>query len=349
MNVSKGLGGILASGLVVAGTSLTLTIGATGAAAVEEPACHGEPATIVGTPEADVLRGTAGADVIVGFGGADSIRGGGGDDVLCGRNGDDNLRGGSGDDRMFGGHDAKRGQNSTQADFFYGGRGDDRLVGGDDGGNDHVSYRLSKRAVRVDLDAESASGQGSDKVIGIEWVTGTDFGDVLRAGRTRDKEPYEGATLRGLDGPDRLVGWRDVDAVFLRGGPGKDVVLAGSNDRGFGDAGADVLRVLRAPGCDNSAIGFCVDLVGGDGDDVIGGSSGDDALSGGYAPDKGRDIIRGKAGRDRIDGGPGRDDLFGGSGRDYLLGEDGRDKAYGGDGFDHCDAEFKRSCEKPYF
>ncbi len=57
----------------------------------------------------------------------------------------------------------------------------------------NVSYRLSKRAVSVDLDAESASGQGSDQVIGIEWVTGTDFGDVLRAGKTKDKEKYEGA------------------------------------------------------------------------------------------------------------------------------------------------------------
>lgn len=145
------------------------------------------------------------------------------------------------------------------------------------------------------------------------------------------------------------MGWRDVDAVYLRGGPGKDVVLAGSNDRGFGAAGADVLRALRAPGCDDSLIGGCVDLAGGDGDDVIGGSSWDDSLSGGYAPDKGRDIIRGKAGRDFIEGGPGRDDLFGGGGRDFPLGEDGRDKAYGGNGVDHCDAEVMRSCEKPYF
>ncbi|MDQ3416210.1 MAG: hypothetical protein M3474_03740 [Actinomycetota bacterium] len=286
--------------------------------------------------------------MIVGLGGADRVRGGGGDDVLCGGNGDDKLRGGAGDDRMFGGHDARRGQNDTQADFLSGGRGADRMVGGNDGGNDHVSYRLSKRAVSVDLDAESASGQGSDKVIGIEWVTGTDFGDVLRAGQTKDKNKYKGITFRGLDGPDRLVGWRDGNAVRLYGGPGKDVVLAASNDRGFGDAGADVMRSLRAPGCDDSLSGGCVDLVGGDGDDVIRGSSGDDSLSGGYAPDTGRDIIRGMAGRDFIEGGPGRDDLFGGSGRDYLLGEDGRDKAYGGDGVDHCDAEVMRSCEKPY-
>lgn len=138
MNLTGCPGAVLTFGLVVAGTALTLAVGATGAAAVEEPACRGEPAAIVGTSEADVLRGTPGADVIVGLGGADRLRGGGGDDVLCGGNGDDKLRGGASDDRMFGGHDARRGQNDSQADFLSGGRGADRMVGGNDGGNERL-------------------------------------------------------------------------------------------------------------------------------------------------------------------------------------------------------------------
>ncbi len=160
---------------------------------------------------ADILRGTPGADVIAGLGGHDRIRGGGGDDVLCGGNGNGELRGGAGDDRMFGGHDARRGQNDTQADFFDGGPGADRLVGGNDGGNDHVSYRSSERAVRVDLDAESASGQVSDKVIGSEWMTGTELGDVLLAGQTKDKNKYKGVTLRGLAAP--TVWWAGVTST----------------------------------------------------------------------------------------------------------------------------------------
>ncbi len=59
------------------------------------PLCYGQPATIIGTEGADLLRGTSGDDVIVGLGGDDTIFGGDGNDLICGGDGDDRLYGGS--------------------------------------------------------------------------------------------------------------------------------------------------------------------------------------------------------------------------------------------------------------
>jgi Ca2+-binding RTX toxin-like protein len=67
------------------------------------PTCLGMPATIIGTPENDILRGTPGDDVIVGLAGNDVIDGRGGDDRICGGNGNDVIQAGEGSDRVDGG------------------------------------------------------------------------------------------------------------------------------------------------------------------------------------------------------------------------------------------------------
>ncbi|HEX5630761.1 MAG TPA: CapA family protein [Acidimicrobiia bacterium] len=68
-----------------------------------ELTCTGIRATIVGTPDNDVLLGTAGDDVIVGRGGDDHIFGMEGDDLICGDEGDDVIAGGPGRDVLHGG------------------------------------------------------------------------------------------------------------------------------------------------------------------------------------------------------------------------------------------------------
>ncbi len=149
----------------------------------------------------------------------------------------------------------------------------------------NVSYRLSKRAVSVDLDAESASGQGSDQVIGIEWVTGTDFGDVLRAGKTKDKEKYEGAAptscascapcVRRAATTPRLVA-----VSTSSGGDGDDVIGGYAPDKGR--------DIIRQSGAGRHR--------GGPGrDDPFGGGGG------------GRDYLLGEDGRDKAYGGKGVD------------------------------------------
>lgn len=89
---------------------------------VEEAACFGEFATIVGGSANDHLVGTSDDDVIVGLDGDDKIEGRGGDDVLCGGPGDDQLLGQSGDDQLAGG---------LGRDYLSGGPGSDRIIGVD--------------------------------------------------------------------------------------------------------------------------------------------------------------------------------------------------------------------------
>lgn len=64
--------------------------------------CNGKPATIIGTPRADVLIGTRGSDVIVGLDGDDRINGLEGDDIICGGRGKDYVVGSTGNDQCAG-------------------------------------------------------------------------------------------------------------------------------------------------------------------------------------------------------------------------------------------------------
>jgi uncharacterized repeat protein (TIGR01451 family) len=83
--------------------------------------CGGLPATIVGTPENDVLNGTDRPDVIHGLSGNDTINGGNGDDTVNGGNGNDHLFGENGTDTLNG---------SNGNDTLDGGAGTDTCNGG---------------------------------------------------------------------------------------------------------------------------------------------------------------------------------------------------------------------------
>jgi predicted extracellular nuclease len=105
------------------------------------PVCHGQEATIVGTPGNDVIIGTNGADVIVTFAGNDLVVGRNGNDVICGGDGDDAivggngadlLDGGDGDDALFGGNGIDTIIGGSGSDALAGGNGDDSLDGGPD-------------------------------------------------------------------------------------------------------------------------------------------------------------------------------------------------------------------------
>jgi Ca2+-binding RTX toxin-like protein len=87
----------------------------------EPPDCHGQLATIYGTPGDDTIVGGPFADVIAGLGGNDKISGLASGDVLCGGPGKDTLKGGGGKDRLYG---------DIGKDLLKGGKGKDRLIGG---------------------------------------------------------------------------------------------------------------------------------------------------------------------------------------------------------------------------
>jgi len=91
--------------------------------------------------------------------------------------------------------------------------------------------------------------------------------------------------------------------------------------------------------------GLANTLGGGDGRDTIEGGSGDDYLEGNAGADvldgsSGNDLISGGGGNDRIVGGSGRDNTFGGAGNDRMLDADRfGDAVDGGQGTDFAQAD----------
>ena len=271
-------------------------------------------ATIRGTADADTLTGTAGPDVIDGLGGNDVITGLGGDDVLCGGSGADELDGGDGNDRLHGQTDERRVEDDDYylfyGDTLAGGPGDDLLEPGDDGrtedSDDVLSFVASTSGVVLDLPAGTATGEGSDTVVGeVQRVLGSDHDDVL-VGTDEDQELY------GYRGSDHLDGGGGDD--YLDG--------ASSYERDTGELAETTGNVLHGgAGADN--------LHGSDGDDSLRGGPGRDNIDGG----PGLDAVRGGAGADRcgdtvvpgegqtVSGGPGRDEVelsFGPGGHDAF-------------------------------
>ena len=168
--------------------------------------------TVIGTAGNDRLAGTAGDDVVCGLGG---------NDVLSGLDGKDTLYGGSGKDKLVGG------------------AGNDRLVG--EAGADTAGFARAPRSIRANLVRGRASGDGADRLVGVERLTGSRYGDVLRGARGSN-------VLSGGRGADRLYGLGGRDK--LRGGPGADYLSGGpGRDRLYGGSGRDRCLSGRGASC----------------------------------------------------------------------------------------------------
>jgi Ca2+-binding RTX toxin-like protein len=251
------------------------------------------------------LAGSAFGDDLRGDGSANVFDGGAGDDALDGHDGEDTLLGGVGDDLLIGG------------------LGADRLDGGA-GVHDRAEYRRSSGGVWVDL----ASGAGlyaeahGDRLVGVEDLTGSVYGDELRG--DGGANTFEGGAgndwLDGRDGADVLTGGEGDD--LLIGGRGADVL-----DGGEGADRADYTT---------SAQGVTVDLASGAG---IGGEAEGDRLTGieNLTGSAFGDDLRGGDGANALDSGAGDDALDGREGDDTLLGGDGDDRLIGGLGADVLD------------
>lgn len=175
---------------------------------------------INGTNKADTLVGTELADDIVGLGSRDSLDGGAGNDWLYGGQGSDTLEGGLGDDRLDG-----------------------------DEGADTATYARAKSAIVASLTTGLATGEGRDRLVEIENLTGSNFDDQLTGDFLRN-------TLDGGDGNDLLAGLGGDDR--LAGGGGQDSLMGGKGaDQLDGGRDADI-------------------LVGGSGADILTGGQGSD-------------------------------------------------------------------------
>jgi Ca2+-binding RTX toxin-like protein len=166
--------------------------------------------------ESVIFRGTTVDDTVGGTGTADSLFGGAGNDVLDGWYGNDLLEGGAGNDTLIGGE-----------------------------GLDTASYASSTAGVNVDLRldgvAQDTGGQGIDTLSGVEYLTGSAFGD----------------TLRGTDDFNLIVD----------SGVGAGATALSQTDSLFGYAGNDSILVTR--GTAAAAVATNINMDGGSGDDFI--------------------------------------------------------------------------------
>lgn len=188
---------------------------------------------VEGSTRSDILRGNNLANTLQGFGG---------DDVLDGRAGIDTViyrdataavtvnlatgksTGGSGADTLISIENVVGSRfNDTITgnagnNVLDGFLGNDRIDGG--AGVDTVDYRSAYNGVSVNLASGGATGAfGTDTLLGIENVFGSNFNDRLTGGATAN-------VLQGLNGNDVLSGGAGNDA--LAGGAGNDVFVFNS-------------------------------------------------------------------------------------------------------------------------
>ncbi len=251
-------------------------------AALAIATCAGQPADIVGTSGSDFLKGTSKADVIVGRGGNDEIASGRGNDVICAGRGRDSILAGAGDDVAYGGsgidslagdagNDELHAQGGRQDRFSAGGRsgdGNDLMDGGP--GLDLVDFYGNGQGVVVDLTAQSATGAGTDQLIGIDVIFGTAFDDQL----TGNDQPNQFAARAGNDtintgGGGVLSGGGSSSDAFSR----SDLVFPeAGNDSITGGDGFDAVGYFDAPG--PITIDLSKGTAVGDGTDALSGVEG---------------------------------------------------------------------------
>ncbi len=210
-------------------------------------------------------------------------------------------------------------------DVFVNSRGRDKFFGGE--GVDLIRFDRDPDGVHVDLANRTATdGWGhTDRIIGIEEVTGSNFDDTVIGSRA---DNY----FRGLDGSDTFDGGKGRDYVsynwdeYFGGSLGVTVDLAaGTATDGFGatDTLINIEAVIGTDSRDSlSGNGKSNYLRGLDGNDTLVGRNGDDYLRG----DAGRDVLNGGAGRDFLRGGEGNDTYRGGAGADKFEFYSGSDK-----------------------
>jgi Ca2+-binding RTX toxin-like protein len=299
----------------------------------------------VGTSANDILEGTREGNTISGLAGDDQILGYGGDDWLYGGTGLDYLDGGDGNDHLYGGDDGDELHGGNGNDWLYGGDGYDQLYGGagddhlyaggpgvhhagvlnggagadvlegGDGHDDVADYSDSPGAVQVNLGTSKGGGADAqgDTYYGIEFVTGSDFSDIL-IGSGDVNRLIGGAgndQLFGMGEDDRLTG--GVGADYLDGGAGYD------NIEYLGSSAGVIVNLTTSTGAGGDAQGDTYFSI-----ESVYGSKFDDTLIG-------------NSDANTLDGKGGNDSLFGGGGEDVLLVDGGQDTLTGGTGAD----EFK--------
>lgn len=271
-------------------------------------------------------------------GSAQSATGNANANILTGNASINVLSGLEGNDQLFG----NAGNDSLQGDS-----GDDLLDGGD--GNDSATYDRAESGVTVSLaitGPQDTGGAGTDTLVSIEILGGSDHTDFLTAGASGD-------SLFGWNGKDYLFGGAGDDE--LDGGAGNDVYMMNSAadhwtgeivDRGFDEGAVDDVRFAAVTA---STLTMFADDTGIE-RIIIGTGTGANAIATGTVAlnvdaslvanaltmigNNGANILTGTAFGDEIDGNAGADRLYGNAGHDVLDGGLDEDRLYGGLGND---------------
>lgn len=221
-----------ATAVLLATACLLTAFTAVAPPATARPRCFGRTATIVKAGRH--ITGTPGDDVIVGGPRNDIISGLGGNDRICAAGGKDSITPGPGRDLVNGGPNPPPVPFSCQSAS--------KSVG------DFVSFARGP-GVKVSLASGKASGQGRDRLIGIESIVGSKHNDKIWGNEGQNcvfpgggNDIVTGAGehdfIRDADGNDDLMG--DAGNDLLAGGDGNDTMFGGADDDViFGDLGLD--------------------------------------------------------------------------------------------------------------
>ena len=250
--------------LPVAGLLLASLAGVPLAPSTVAETCHGLAATIVGTPQDNLLEGTAGPDVIV-TSGATAVLSRAGDDTICVTGTDPGyddyvyVNAGEGDDQVDGSADAHetRVELESGSDTFAGGPSVDTVLAAESGpethdilatgagddsvfvDNDQVDLGDGDDTVTMDASrgpgALVAGGDGADtlKVDGLDgsgWVVDNHAGSGRRAGRHwADWSGLEAFDLDG-SGSVRFIGSAADEHVEVWTDTSAGAAMAGGDD-----------------------------------------------------------------------------------------------------------------------
>jgi Ca2+-binding RTX toxin-like protein len=233
------------------------------------------------------------------------------------------VTGGAGNDRLFGGTAGDRLSGNAGNDMLRGVEGNDTLIGGAGGddmhggaGTDLATYADHTAPVVADFDYFTGDGvRREDRIGDVEHIIGGSGNDHLTGN-------WLANTLDGGGGNDRLLGGLGADVI--RGGPGVDTVDYSDRDERGDHLRADLDGAARddgRPGEQDSLGADLENIIGGSGDDVLGGNNAANRIEGWY----GNDSLVGGAGNDHLSAGFGDDTLTGGPGADTMWGEEGTD------------------------
>lgn len=289
----------------------------------------------------DLTAGTAtgeGSDTITG---CDDIEGSAFNDTLTGNANDNDITGGAGDDKI----DGLAGEDT--ADFFD-----------------------SAAAVVVDLDAGTATGNGTDTLTNMEDVYGSDFGDTI-AGDSGDNY------IDGSAGSDWIDYSGDSGGVLvclyqstivadpcnpgLSGGTStsgddtlvhiENAILGSGDDTFYGSAFSNIVEPNGGQNALNGGGGgdtldYSVGYDAGVTVNLAGGSASDDAIDSfenvigtafadNITGSDGSNTIKSRKGSDNVRAGAGDDTVKAGAGNDLVRGGTGDDDLWGQKGNDN--------------